>query len=87
MVQALRPQPRSAWWLRSIAAIERSDIRVATVFLNAKDYADLRKWDRDTLDIETQAIDCIQRLLHPADIVRTVPIGHCRCGLSPSDVA
>ena len=38
------------------AAIERSDIRVATVFLNAKDYADLRKWDRDTLDIETQAI-------------------------------
>jgi hypothetical protein len=26
------------------------------VFLNARDYADLRKWDRDTLDIETQAI-------------------------------
>lgn len=40
----------------AFAAIERSDIRVATVFLNAKDYADLRKWDRDTLDIETQAI-------------------------------
>lgn len=37
------------------ANIERTDIRVATVFLNAKDYADLRKWDRDTLDIETQA--------------------------------
>ena len=40
----------------AFAAIERSDIRVATVFLNAKDYADLRKWDRDTLDIETQAV-------------------------------
>jgi hypothetical protein len=38
------------------AAVERNDIRVATVFLNAKDYADLRKWDRDTLDIETQAV-------------------------------
>ena len=40
----------------AFANIERTDIRVATVFLNAKDYADLRKWDRDTLDIETQAI-------------------------------
>jgi hypothetical protein len=40
----------------AFASIERSDIRVATVFLNAKDYADLRKWDRDTLDIETQAV-------------------------------
>jgi len=40
----------------AFANIERTDIRVAIVFLNAKDYADLRKWDRDTLDIETQAI-------------------------------
>ena len=40
----------------AFAAIERSDIRVANVFLNAKDYADLRKWDRDTLDVETQAV-------------------------------
>jgi len=40
----------------AFAAIERSDVRVSTVFLNAKDYADLRKWDRDTLDIETQAV-------------------------------
>lgn len=39
----------------AFAAIERSDIRVANVFMNAKDYADLRKWDRDTLDMETQA--------------------------------
>lgn len=40
----------------AFANVERTDIRVATVFLNAKDYADLRKWDRDTLDIETQSI-------------------------------
>ena len=40
----------------AFANVERTDIRVATVFLNAKDYADLRKWDRDTLDIETQAL-------------------------------
>lgn len=40
----------------AFANVERTDVRVATVFLNAKDYADLRKWDRDTLDIETQAV-------------------------------
>ena len=40
----------------AFANVERTDIRVANVFLNAKDYADLRKWDRDTLDVETQAI-------------------------------
>jgi len=39
----------------AFANVERSDMRVANVFMNAKDYADLRKWDRDTLDIETQA--------------------------------
>lgn len=37
------------------AAIERNDIRVATIFCNAKDFSDLRKWDRDTLDPESQA--------------------------------
>lgn len=37
------------------AAIERNDIRVATIFCNAKDFSDLRKWDRDTLDTESQA--------------------------------
>jgi hypothetical protein len=40
----------------AFANVERTDMRVANVFLNAKDYADLRKWDRDTLDIETQAV-------------------------------
>jgi len=39
----------------AFANVERTDMRVANVFMNAKDFADLRKWDRDTLDIETQA--------------------------------
>ena len=39
----------------AFAAIERNDIRVAYVFMNAKDFSDFRKWDRDTLDMETQA--------------------------------
>jgi HK97 family phage major capsid protein len=38
----------------AFAAIERSDIRVATVFMNAKEFNDIRKWDRDTLDTQTQ---------------------------------
>jgi len=36
------------------ANIEQHDLRVARVFMNAKDYADLRKFGRDILDIETQ---------------------------------
>jgi len=40
----------------AFANIEQTDLRVANVFMNAKDFADLRKFDRDTLDIETQAI-------------------------------
>ena len=34
--------------------IERHDLRVARVFMNARDYADLRKFGRDILDIESQ---------------------------------
>jgi HK97 family phage major capsid protein len=40
----------------AFANVERTDLRVANVFMNAKDFADLRKFDRDTLDTETQAI-------------------------------
>lgn len=36
------------------ALVERHDLRVARVFMNARDYADLRKFGRDILDIETQ---------------------------------
>ena len=37
------------------ASVERHDLRVARVFMNALDYSDVRKWGRDVLDIESQA--------------------------------
>lgn len=37
------------------AAIEKHDLRVARVFMNAQDYADIRKFGRDIFDIESQA--------------------------------
>lgn len=37
------------------ASIDRNDIRVANIFMNARDYNDLLKWDRDSLDPVTQA--------------------------------
>ncbi len=36
------------------SAIERNDLRVAYIFCNARDFTDIRKWDRDTLDPESQ---------------------------------
>lgn len=39
----------------AFARIETHDLRVARVFCNALDFADIRKWGRDVLDIETQA--------------------------------
>lgn len=39
----------------AFADIEEHDIRVARLFFNARDYADIRKFDRDILDIESQA--------------------------------
>lgn len=36
------------------AAIERHDLRVARMYMNAVDYADVRKFGRDILDTETQ---------------------------------
>lgn len=38
----------------AFASIERHDLRVARIFMNARDYTDIRKWGRDTLDFETQ---------------------------------
>lgn len=40
----------------AFADVERHDLRVARIYANAKDYSDLRKWGRDVLDIETQAV-------------------------------
>lgn len=39
----------------AFAEVEEHDIRVARLFFNARDYADIRKFDRDILDIESQA--------------------------------
>jgi len=39
----------------AFSLIEQHDLRVARVFINARDYTDIRKWGRDVLDIETQA--------------------------------
>lgn len=39
----------------AMANIQRSDIRLANIFMNAKDYSDIMKWDRDVLDPVTQA--------------------------------
>ena len=38
----------------AFANVTRHDLRVATIFMNAKDYSDLLKWDRDVLDPNTQ---------------------------------
>lgn len=34
----------------AMAMIERKDLRVAYMFCNARDFTDIRKWDRDTFD-------------------------------------
>jgi len=39
----------------AFSEIERHDLRVARVYMNATDYADIRKFGRDVLDIESQA--------------------------------
>ena len=39
----------------AFAEIEAHDLRVARVYMNATDYADIRKFGRDVLDIESQA--------------------------------
>jgi hypothetical protein len=39
----------------AFAEIETHDLRVARVYMNAIDYADVRKFGRDVLDIESQA--------------------------------
>lgn len=38
----------------AFASIERHDLRVARIYMNAVDYADIRKFGRDILDPETQ---------------------------------
>lgn len=64
----------------AFSLIERHDLRVARVYMNARDYADLRKFGRDILDIESQATllkTGLMATLWGAQIVtsRLVPVG------------
>lgn len=61
-------------FIDAFADIEEYDNRVARIFMNARDFADLRRWGRDTLDIETQATLLKTGLLaqlHGAQIIVT----------------
>jgi hypothetical protein len=64
----------------AFSIVERHDLRVARVFMNARDYADLRKFGRDILDIESQAAllkTGLMGTLWGAQIIvsRLVPVG------------
>jgi hypothetical protein len=64
----------------AFAEIERHDLRVARIYMNAVDYADIRKFGRDILDIESQATllkTGLQAVLWGAQIItsRLVPTG------------
>ncbi len=64
----------------AFAEIERHDLRVARIYMNAVDYADIRKFGRDILDIESQATllkTGLQAALWGAQIItsRLVPAG------------
>jgi len=64
----------------AFAEIEKHDLRVARVFMNARDYSDVRKWGRDQLDPITQKsllATGLMATIWGADIIvsRVVPIG------------
>jgi hypothetical protein len=64
----------------AFALIERHALRVARIYMNAVDYADIRKWGRDVYDMEIQAVllrTGLQGVLWGAQIVtsRLVPAG------------
>jgi len=64
----------------AFAFIERHDLRVARIYMNARDYADIRKFGRDILDTESQAVllkTGLQGVIYGANVVtsRLVPNG------------
>ena len=64
----------------AFAQIEQHDLRVARLFFNALDYADLRKFNRDIMDIEGQRelrLTGLMGTLYGAQIItsRLVPAG------------
>jgi len=72
----------------AFAEVERHDLRVARIYMNAVDYADIRKFGRDILDIESQATllkTGLQATLWGAQIItsRLVPVGFCYVACEP----
>lgn len=72
----------------AFAQIEEHDLRVARVYMNARDYADLRKFGRDILDIESQATllkTGLVATVYGAQIIvsRLVPAGTVYCTCEP----
>lgn len=72
----------------AFALIERHDLRVARVYMNARDYADIRKFGRDILDIESQAMllkTGLQATIWGAQVItsRIVPAGTVYCCCEP----
>jgi HK97 family phage major capsid protein len=64
----------------AFSEIEKHDLRVARIYMNAKDYSDIRKFGREILDIESQAVllnTGLQSTLWGAQIIvsRLVPAG------------
>lgn len=74
----------------AFAEVERHDLRVARIFMNATDYADIRKFGRDILDTESQAAllkTGLQSTLWGAQIItsRLVPAGFVYLACEPSE--
>ena len=72
----------------AFAEIERHDLRVARVFMNATDYADIRKFGRDVLDTEAQATlwkTGLMATIWNAQVIvsRLVPAGVIYCCCEP----
>jgi hypothetical protein len=64
----------------AFALIERHDLRVARIYMNARDYADIRKFGRDILDPESQRVlldTGLQGVIYGASLImsRLVPAG------------
>lgn len=64
----------------AVALVERHDLRVARIYMNARDYGDIRKWGRDILDPESQQVllkTGLMGTLWGAQIIvsRLVPVG------------
>lgn len=74
----------------AFAEIERHDLRVARIYLNAVDYADIRKFGRDILDIESQATllkTGLQATLWGAQLItsRLIPAGFVYLAAEPEN--